>query len=65
MTRVHSPAQQYKEARQIAADYGMYIVDKGGRYTVYRKTPSRPVYLGQRSDAASLRTFVCRCAGVK
>lgn len=65
MTKVHTPAQQYKEARQIAADYGMFVVDKGGRFLVYRKTSVRPVYLGQRSDAAGLRSFVCRCAGIK
>lgn len=65
MTRVHTPAQQFKEARQIAADHGLFIVEKSGRFSVYRKTPARPVYLGLRTDAADLRAFVARCAGFK
>lgn len=65
MARQHTPLQQYKEARQIASDYGMFVVDKGGRYVLYRKTPTRPVWLGQRSDPGALRSLVCRCAGVK
>jgi hypothetical protein len=65
MARTHTPLQQYKEARQIAADYGMFVVDKGGRYVLYRKTPVRPVWLGSRANAAGLRSLVCRCARIK
>ena len=63
--RTHSPTQQFKEARQIAVDHNMFVVDKGNHYLLYRKTPTRPVYLGKRSDAAALRSFVCRCANFK
>lgn len=60
--RTHSPQQKFKEARQIATDHGMFVVDKGGRFLLYRKTPARAVFLGMRSDATALRSFVCRCA---
>lgn len=63
--RNHSPVQQFKEARQIAADHNMFVVDKGGRFLLYRKTPTRPVFLGQRTDVAAFRSFVCRCANFK
>lgn len=63
--RTHSPQQQFREARQIAADHNMFVVDKGDHYQLYRKTPVRPVYLGKRSDAAAFRSFVSRCANFK
>lgn len=56
----HTPQQQFKEAKQIAIDHGCFVVEKGGRYLVYRKTKVRPVYLGARTSAESLRAFVCR-----
>lgn len=63
--RTHSPQQQFKEARQIAADHNMFVVDKGDQFLLYRKTPTRPVYLGMRSNAAAFRSFVCKCADFK
>ena len=63
--RNHSPQQQFKEARQIAADHNMFVVDKGGRFLLYRKAPARPVYLGMRADVAAFRSFVCKCANFK
>lgn len=63
--RQHSPQQQFREARQIAADHNMFVVDKGNHYLLYRKAPDKNVYLGKRSDAAAFRSFVCRCANFK
>lgn len=60
--RTHSPQQQFKEARQIAADHNMFVVDKGDHYQLFRKAPDKNVYLGKRSDASAFRTFVSRCA---
>lgn len=64
MTRQHSPLQQFKEAQQLAKDHGMFVVDKGDRFLVYRRTPVRNMFLGKRSTAAALRLFVAQCAGV-
>lgn len=62
MARQHNPLQQWKEAKQIASDYNMFIVEKGDAYLLYRKTP-RPVYIGKRGSVEGIRTLVEKCAG--
>ena len=59
MTR-HSPLQQLREAKQIAADHGCFVTEKAGKYLVFRKMPTRPVYLGARGTPETLRRFVCQ-----
>jgi len=59
--RQHSARQQFKEAQQLAIDHGMFVVDKGDHFLLYRKA-GRPVFLGMRTSAAGLRIFVARCA---
>lgn len=59
MATVRDPRQLLKEARQIAADHGCIVSEKGGKYLVYRKTPTHQVYLGSRGTPAALRAFVC------
>ena len=56
----HSPAQQLREAKQIARDYGCHVSERGGRYHVYRIVAGRPVYLGSRATPETLRAFVCK-----
>lgn len=63
MARQHNPLQQWREAQQIAADYNMFIVHKGDKYVLYRKLPTRPVYLGQRGSVSGIRALVEKCAG--
>lgn len=58
MTR-HTPLQLIKEAKQIAKDHNCYVTEKGGKYSVYRKS-AIPTYLGTRSTPAALRTLVCK-----
>lgn len=53
------------EARRIARAAGLYFVEKGSEFRVYRKTLARPVFLGKRSNAAGLCSFIKRCAAVK
>lgn len=62
MARQHNPLQQWKEAKQIASDYNMFIVEKGGQYLLYRKTP-RPVLIGKRGSVEGIRSMVEKCAG--
>jgi hypothetical protein len=61
--RRHSDAQQVKEAQQLARDHGMFVVDKGTRYLLYRKMPHRNVFIGTRGSPAALLKFVSDCAG--
>lgn len=60
MATQRNPLQLVKEARQIAKDHGCMVIEKAGKYLVYRKTFDRAVYLGSRGEPAALRAFVCR-----
>ena len=60
--RRHSPQQQYQQAMQIAKDHNMFVVDKDGRYLVFRRLPDRNVCLGQCSSPEMLFRKVSRCA---
>lgn len=62
MARQHTPLQQFREAKQIASDHGLLVVEKAGRFLLYRNSPERQVYLGFRTTAAGLRRFVCNAA---
>jgi hypothetical protein len=58
----HTGQQQFKQACQIAKDHGMFVVDKGDKFIVYRKTPIRNVCLGECGSAEALFRKVSRCA---
>lgn len=63
MTR-HSPLQQLKEAKQIARDHGLRVIEcpiEPGKtdYVVYRQLPNgRRTRLGKRSSPQGLRKYV-------
>lgn len=69
--RHHSPAQQFREACQIARDHNMFVVEKPAKdaeatdYILYRKTPTKPQRVGRRRDIADFRRFVERAVTVK
>lgn len=60
MATQRNPITILKEAKQIALDHGCFVVEKPGRFLVYRKTPTRNVYVGFRSDVNALRAYVCK-----
>ena len=51
MARQHTPQQQLNEAQQIARDHGMFVVDMGGDYLLYRRTAPRNTFIGKRAEA--------------
>lgn len=55
-----NPLQVLKEAKQIARDHGCFVVEKGGRFLLYRQTPTRNVFIGQRGTPTALRAYVCK-----
>jgi len=59
-----TPLPALIESRRIAREAGCYVIEKGTRYLVYRKTAARPVLLGHRSTPEALRAFVKRIATV-
>lgn len=52
-------------AYEIAARHNMFLVPQGNEYLLYRRTKTRPMFLGKRSDEVSLRSLVKRCASIK
>lgn len=67
MTR-HSGHQQLVEARQIARDHGLLVIDvkaSAGKteHVVYRLIPGgQRIRLGKRATAEGLRAYVCKLA---
>lgn len=62
-----NPLQMVKEARQIARDYDMRLVEcttaTGIDYVVYRKLPDgSEKRLGKRSSPERIRAYVAYCA---
>ncbi len=60
MATARNPIQLIKEAKQIARDHGCFIVEKTGRFLLYRRTPTCNVFVGSRSEPAALRAYVCK-----
>lgn len=66
MTRRHSPLQQLKEAKQIARDHGLFVVEKAERdgtsYLLYREQQPTNTLIGRRSSPSGIRNLVCKVA---
>lgn len=64
MPAPRNPLQVLKEAKQIARDYGCFVVEKadpkGTRYLVYRKLFDRNECCGTRFTVQGLHKLVCR-----
>lgn len=62
MARRHTPLQQFKEAQEIAKTAGLFVLERGGKFQVYRKNPQKNIYLGTRATAEGLRQYVAKLA---
>jgi len=60
MACARNPLQVLKEARQIASDYDLTIIEKAGRFHVYRNTQTGPAWQGQCGQPQALRALVCK-----
>ena len=54
MSRRHSGFSQYEQACRIARESNLFVVDKAGRYLIYRRMPDRNVYIGKCSSTETL-----------
>ena len=59
MTR-HSLLAKFKQAKQIARDHGLLVVEKAGRYLVYRRLAMRNEFIAERGSPEALYTLVCK-----
>lgn len=46
----------------MAKDFGMFVVEKGERFLLYRCGSPKNIYLGFRSNIVEFRRFVESCA---
>lgn len=60
-----SPDDLLKQAEQLARTHNMFFTRNGEEFTLYRRTPTRPVFLGRRSTPSALRQLVSRCAACR
>lgn len=63
MAKQRNPLQELREARQIAHDNDLLLVEKvfglgQADYILYRKTPCGNVRLGKRTTPQGIRRFV-------
>lgn len=65
MTVQRNPLQIVREARQIAADYGLLVVEKGPVFHVFRKMPTCNVHICHTSSASGLDRAVRRITGFR
>lgn len=56
------PLEQLHDAEQIARSHNMFVIRQGERFLLYRRTRTRPVFLGARSEATAFCSLVSRCA---
>lgn len=57
-----NPLQVLKEAKQIAQDHAMFVVERSGKFLLYRVGKPNNIYVGSRASVTGLRSFVARCA---
>jgi hypothetical protein len=66
MTRARTPLQLVKEAKQIARDHHLFVVEKpdakGIAYLLYRQSHPANTLLGRRRTPSGIRALVCRVA---
>ena len=60
-----NPLQVVREARQIAADYGLLVIEKGSVFYVFRKTLTVNVPVAHTRTAKGLDRAVRRITGFK
>ena len=65
----HTPNQQLKEAKQIAKDHGMFVVEQkaaaGTQYLLYRELSPRNAFLGKRATPSGIRKLVANVANFR
>ncbi|MFY9327823.1 MAG: hypothetical protein WAO76_07370 [Georgfuchsia sp.] len=64
MSMTHEEVKLICEAKKLASDHGMFVVQKPGKYLLYRKRPHRNIPLGHRSDLHNFLGFVKRVIGM-
>ncbi|MFT3964103.1 hypothetical protein [Propionivibrio sp.] len=59
------PDDLLEQARRLASRHNMFFTRQGEAFALFRRTPTRPVFLGRRSTPSALSQLVSRCAACK
>lgn len=69
VTNIISQQQKLSMAKQIAKDYGYFVVNYGNvaipRYLLYRVDTPKNVFVGKRKSIDGMLTFVKKVTGYK
>ena len=65
MCRRHGNIEQFRQAKQIVKDHGMFIAEKNRKFYIFRAVPGHNVYLGHCSSTAELFNRVNRLSATK
>lgn len=60
--RQPTPAQLFHQACQLAKANGLFIVEKPGRYLIYRRLDHKNIYLAEAKSEANLLARLKRLA---
>lgn len=60
----HDEVKLIKEAKKLARDHGLFVVERADKFMLYRQCQPRNVLVGSRTTVTSLRRFVARVANV-
>lgn len=60
--RTRTPEERLQEARRLALENGMLVIQKGAAFLLYRRQIPRNTYIGTRSTPEALRALVRRAA---
>lgn len=60
MARRHSPQEQFRQAKTITEQHGLFVVEKAGMFQAFRRMITRSVFLGQRGTPDGLHRLVCK-----
>lgn len=61
----HTEIKLIHEAKKLAKDHGLFVVERPGKFLLYRQCQPRNVLVGSRTTPTSLRRFVARVANVE
>lgn len=65
MATERNPIRVLIEAKQIAKDHGLFVVERSGEYLLYRQCNPDNVRVGKSKSPDALRRLVCRVTGFR
>lgn len=55
---IATPRQPFNDAKKLASAHNLFVREQSSEYLLYRRMPTRAVYIGKRSTPETLLAFV-------